>query len=121
MPPPRMLLILVIALTSGLLVAACGKSEEPETPTNALTVVTFPVEGPKGEQKHAQAELGFPVLATKNTTRVAGADPIANAAATARAVFPSVTPELRPKAVTLVDVHDWRAALAASVLMSSPI
>ena len=32
--------------------------------------------------------LGFPVFATKNTTRVGGADPVANAAAVARAVFP---------------------------------
>jgi hypothetical protein len=61
------------------------------------------------------------VLATKNTTRVAGADPAADAAAVAQAVYPSVTPAQRPKAVALVDGNDWRSALAASVLMASPV
>src|SRR3954451_8302965 len=121
MPRPRMLLLLALALAAGVLVAACGKDQAQKTPTQAVTVVTFPVVGPKGEQKHAAAELGFPVIATKNTTRVAGADPVADAAAAARAVYPAVTPELRPQAVALVDVHDWRAALAASVLMAEPI
>ena len=121
MRPPRILLALCLGLLAGAFVAACGKSEDPDTPTQAVTVVTFPVVDEKGEQQQAEAELGFPVLATKNTTRVAGANPIADAAAAARAVFPSVTPEARPKAITLVDVGDWRAALAASVLMSAPI
>jgi hypothetical protein len=34
-------------------------------------------------------DLGFPAFATKNTTRVAGADSIADAAAVALAVYPS--------------------------------
>jgi hypothetical protein len=115
----RPLAVLSLAAAVGAGVAACGKEEHPESP--ATTVVTFPVVGPKGEKQHAAAELGFPVIATKNTTRVAGADPIADAAAAARAVYPAVTPELRPQTVVLVDVHDWRAALAASVLMADPI
>src|SRR4051794_12993442 len=115
----RPLAALSLAAAIGFGVAACGKDEHPESA--ATTVVTFPVVGPKGEKQHAAAELGFPVIATKNTTRVAGADPVADAAAAARAVYPAVTPELRPQTVVLVDVHDWRAALAASVLMSSPI
>ena len=115
----RPLAVLSLALVAGLGVAACGKDDTPESP--ATTVVTFPTVGPKGEKQQASAELGFPVVATKNTTRVAGADPITDAAGAARAVYPSVTPELRPKAVVLVDVHDWRAALAASVLMADPI
>ena len=38
---------------------------------------------------HAAQELGFPTVATKNTTRVPGADPVADAAGVAVAVFPS--------------------------------
>ena len=65
--------------------------------------------------------LGFPVMATKNTTRVPGADPIADAAGVARAVFPSVAPGTHPTAVTLAPTNDWQAAMAASVLMAPPI
>src|SRR6476469_914264 len=101
------------ALTALALGAAgCGKSSK-----EAVKAPEFPTVGAKGEKKQAAAELGFPVFATKNTTRVGGADPIADAAATARAVFPAVTPATRPKVVALVDGHDWRTAIAASALM----
>ena len=67
------------------------------------------------------ASLGFPVLATKNTTRVSGQDPISNAAGVALAVFPSVATGTHPTAVTIAPTDDWEAAIAASVLMASPI
>jgi hypothetical protein len=69
----------------------------------------------------AAPPLGFPVSATKNTTRVAGADAIADAAAVALAVYPARTAETRPRAVVLVNVADWPTALAASVLASRPV
>jgi hypothetical protein len=69
----------------------------------------------------ASEKLGFPILATKNTTRVAGADPVADAAGVARAVFPSAAPGTHPTAVTLAPTGDWEAAIAASVLMAPPI
>ena len=49
-----------------------------------------PVLGAGGDEEQAEdaPALGFPVFATKNTTRVAGADPIAYAAGAARAVYP---------------------------------
>jgi len=60
-------------------------------------------------------------VATKNTTRLGGADPISDAAAVARAVYPGLTTASRPRAVVLVDAHDWTASLAASVLASAPL
>jgi hypothetical protein len=69
----------------------------------------------------AAQKLGFPLIATKNTTRVPGADPIADAAGVALAVFPSAAPGTHPTAVALAPTDDWQAALAASVLMASPI
>jgi hypothetical protein len=69
----------------------------------------------------AAQQLGIPLLATKNTTRVDGADPIANAAGVAQAVYPSATAGTHPTAVTLAPTDDWQAAIASSVLMSSPI
>jgi hypothetical protein len=65
--------------------------------------------------------IAIPLLATKNTTRVPGADPIADAAGVALAVFPSAAPGTHPHAVVLAPTDDWEAALAASVLMASPV
>jgi hypothetical protein len=74
-----------------------------------------------GDEEGAAQDLGFPIFATKNTTRIGGADPVANAAGVALAVFPSQTRGTRPAAVALVDGRDWRVGLAAAVLGSSPV
>ena len=47
-----------------------------------------PALGAQGHRTQAAQGLGFPAFATKNTTRVGGADPVADAAAVAQAVFP---------------------------------
>src|SRR5690348_7201022 len=75
----------------------------------------------KSSTPDAAQQLGFPTIATKNTTRVPGADPIADAAGVALAVYPSAAPGTHPTAVTLAPTDDWQAAIASSVLMSSPI
>jgi ell wall binding domain 2 (CWB2) len=110
--PARLTVLLGIALLTAAL-AGCGRSGTPGTPGPSM--------GAKGDESAAATALGFPVFATKNTTRVGGGDPVADAAAVARAVYPAATPGTRPRAVTLVDGRDWRAALAASVLMSPPV
>src|SRR5205823_12260386 len=69
----------------------------------------------------AAQQLGFPQFATKNTTRVGGADATADAAAVAQAVFTPALPSARPRAVALVDSSDWQAGVAASVFMSPPV
>ncbi len=68
-----------------------------------------------------QTILGFPALATKNTTRIGGNDPVADAAAVATAVYPSRSATTRPPAVSLVDKDDWQSGIAASALMSAPL
>jgi hypothetical protein len=80
-----------------------------------------PVLGQGGDEEQAAAELGFPAFATRNTTRVGGADPVADAAAIALAVFPSRDEDTRPQAVTLVDSTDWRVAVSAAQLMAPPL
>jgi hypothetical protein len=79
--------------------------------------------GASGDEEQAEdaPSLGFPVFATKNTTRVAGADPIANAAGAARAVYPARTDESSPRAVVIVEQDDWRAAISAAQLMARPL
>ncbi len=69
----------------------------------------------------AVGDLGFPAFATKNTTRVAGVDPIADAAGVALAVFPSTGNVNGPDAVTLVDSSDWATGIAAASLVAMPV
>ena len=96
-----------------LALAGCGsKSATKSTQANL---------GAKGTDTQAAQGLGFPQVATKNTTRVGGADPTADAAAVAQAVFTPDLPSARPRAVALVDSGDWQAGVAASVLMSRPV
>ncbi len=115
---PRVLPLLAAAC---LAPAACGggtrllKSAPATAPAQTVTV-SIP-----GQTRQAAQKLGFPALATKNTTRVAGADPAADAAGVALAVYPSATAATRPGAVTLAPSSDWQAAIASSVLMAPPI
>jgi len=66
------------------------------------------------------AGIGFPLIATKNTTRVAGASPAEEAAQVAVAVFPSAAPGTHPTGVALAPTDDWQAAIASASLMGSP-
>jgi hypothetical protein len=77
--------------------------------------------GVKSNTKQAASELGFPVAATRDTTRVSGVDPVADAAGVAEALFPASSPETRPASVALVDKNDWQAGVAAAVLAGDPL
>jgi hypothetical protein len=95
-------------------VAGCGGG--------STLVQTGPsVSGVQAKTPQAGQKLGFPALATKNTTRVSGGDPVADAAGVALAVYPSSTSGTHPNAVTIGPTDDWEAAIAASVLMAPPI
>jgi hypothetical protein len=107
----RTALLVAIAACAG--VAGCGgKTILIHTPT---------VIGVKAVTPNAGQKLGFPAVATKNTTRVSGSDPVADAAGVALAVYPSAAPGTHPKVVTIAQTGDWEGALAASVLMAPPI
>jgi hypothetical protein len=110
-----------ILVLAALAVAGCGRGGHDDRGKATTATVATPTAGAKGTDTTAAQALGFPAFATKNTTRVGGADPIADAAAVARAVYTAGSVVTRPQAVTLVDSRDWRVGLAASVLMSAPI
>ena len=50
-----------------------------------------------------------------------GADPVADAAGVAQAIYPARSPDTRPPAVTVVDQDDWRSAISAAQLMAAPL
>jgi putative cell wall binding repeat protein len=106
----RMLLCPLLAACA--LLTACG-TQTRLIRTPVVTIVSSSV--------HAPVQIGYPIIATKNTTRVSGPDPIADAAAVALAVYPSVGAGTHPPVVTLAPTGDWQAAIAASVLMAAPI
>jgi hypothetical protein len=115
--------VLAAVLLLCLLLSGClggGGSDDNPSPQERAEKGT-PVLGQSGDEEPAGPALGFPVFATKNTTRVGGADPVADAAAVAQAVFPSRSEDTRPQAVVLVDQDDWRAGIAASQLSAPPL
>jgi hypothetical protein len=108
MRPARGSLLAVLALAA-MGVAGCGKggSEQLSGGGQARKLAPVTIQGAVS-------------VATRNTTRLGGADVASDAAAVARAVYPGLTAATRPLAVVLVDEHDWLPALAASVLASAP-
>ena len=109
-------LLLAGGITFGVIagVGELGCEDEPPAPAPEIVV---------REQADTEAteDLGFPAFATRNTTRVSGEDPIADAAGVALATFPSTGGLEGPAAVTLVEENDWPSGIAASVLMSDPV
>ncbi len=103
----------IALLAACLALAACGG--------RATTLIKVKTESAAQSPVSVSEGVGFPVLATKNTTRVSGADPAANAAGVALAVYPSTVQGTHPTAVTIAPSDDWEAAIASSVLMAAPI
>jgi hypothetical protein len=97
---------------AAIALAGCGGSK---------LVVSTPVTGVQAKTPQAGEKLGFPSVATKNTTRVAGNDPVADAAGVALAVYPSTGAGTHPAAVTIAPSDDWEASIASASLMAPPI
>jgi hypothetical protein len=100
--PLRLLAVLALAGVVG----GCGKGA-PSSSGNAGVP--------------APAKQGVVSVATKNTTRLGGADPATDAAAVARAVYPGLTAATRPQAVVLVNERNWPASIAAAALAGAPL
>ncbi len=109
-PPPRLAATL-LALLLGTALAGCGKSLPAEGQSRGAAVTTVAESG----------QLAASGLATRNTTRLGGANPVADAAGVALATNPGLTPATSPQAVVLVNDRDWTAALAAAALASAPL
>jgi hypothetical protein len=94
-----------------------GDDDKPEVETKVVTVAVETddaSEAPVGP-------LGFPLVATRNTTRVGGPDPESDAAAVALATHPRAPGTDPVEAAVLVDGGSPYAGIAASVLAGPPL
>jgi hypothetical protein len=113
----------LLALVAAFAIPGCSLSDKSSGgggSANAPDPGT-PATGVKSNQPRAAAELGFPTVATKNTTRVGGGDSAADVAGAVSAVWPATSDRSRPPVVALVDKDDWQGALSASVLSAAPV
>jgi hypothetical protein len=116
------LLLLAGAGVGAYLALRGDDDEEEQAPPAASAPAPAPVSVIEEEEPPDEpTDLGFPAFATRNTTRVAGIDSIANAAGVALASFPSAGELEGPPAVALVDAGDWRSGIAAASLAAPPV
>jgi hypothetical protein len=123
---PKLLAALVVVAIAFIVAAVLGANGGSKGGSGSAAPAPAPAPAAAGSSSQTPAsqtseQLGYPAFATNNTTRIGGSDPATNAAAVALAVFPSTEPSQRPKAVTLVGEDDWQGAIAAAVLMASPL
>jgi len=112
------LFVLAAVFIVAAIVGGGGGEQTSESPAPVSEAPSTPAGAPATQTPE---DLGYPLFATANTTRVGGSDPASNAAAVAVAAYPSTQPSQQPPAVTVVDGDDWRTAIAASVLMAPPV
>ena len=97
--------------------SSCSPPAAAEAATTPATSRASPWSG-KGGRRAGGAGPRLPRLATKNTTRVGGADAGRRRGGRGARGLPRALADTRPAAVTLVDVEDWRAALSRRALMA---
>jgi hypothetical protein len=107
--------VLVVLGGVGVYLLVDSMRDDEKQPAPAPSVIVDEQPAP------ATQDLGFPAFATKNTTRVAGVDPVADAAGVALAVFPATGGVEGPAAVTLVDEDNWASGIAAASLTARPV
>jgi ell wall binding domain 2 (CWB2) len=112
-PMPRSPALALALACLALFPAGCSLGDDDEQVPSGL--------GASAGDENAAVKLGFPAIATKNTTRVGGGDATADVAGAVNAVFPATSDDNRPRAVVLVDKDDWQGAVAAAVLMGRPL
>lgn len=85
----------------------------------ADTPVTPPSPGEVGGS--SVTSLGYPIIATRNTSRISGTNPVDISLAAALAAYPTTGPGTPPAAVSVVSADDWQAGIVASSFSSAPV
>jgi hypothetical protein len=106
--------ILVAVVVALIAIDPFGGGGSGETRVVTVAVAT------DNAQRAPVGTLGFPLVATRNTTRISGPDPTADAAAAALATHPPAPHASPPQAAVLVPDDEWQAGIAAAVLSGPP-
>jgi hypothetical protein len=93
-----------------------GGDDRVDLPAVAPTVVLDELPEPDSTD-----DVGPRTVATRNTTRIAGADPTADAAGVALASYPPAAEEGGARVAVLAPADSWQSALAAGSLAADPI
>lgn len=118
------LLVLVLILAAFIAYFFFDVGADPDDPVATVDngSATSPGTAPSGEVEGAAvSSLGYPVVATRNTTRINGSDPVDISLAAALAAYPTTGPGTPPSAVSVVADDDWQAGLVASSFSKPPI
>lgn len=92
-----------------------GSGRAPVISTDA------PEENGGALEANSSEALGYPAVATRNTTRINGTDPASISIAAALASYPTIGPGTPPNAVTLVSSRQWQAGIVAATLSAEPV
>ena len=97
-----------------------GSSGGPDAPPLIVNEEGDVTGGGQVEANSAGA-LGYPAVATRNTTRISGSDPVDISIAAALAAYPTIGPGTPPSAVTIVNDTEWQAGAVAATLSAAPV
>ncbi|MGA7435020.1 MAG: hypothetical protein WBW44_05305 [Solirubrobacterales bacterium] len=86
-----------------------------------VIITDAPEENGGALEGNSSEALGYPAVATRNTTRINGSDPAAISIAAALASYPTIGPGTPPNAVTVVSSRQWQAGIVASTLSAAPV
>jgi hypothetical protein len=110
--PRRPLAACLLATLAAALIAACGGSDQAP-----VTVADAP-----SADSHTSAPVAAgPLPVTRNTSRIDGSDPVADAAEVALATHPRFPGASPIDSVALVASANWQGAVAASSLAGDPL
>lgn len=116
-----LVLVLILAAFVAYFFFDVGKDEEGSSPATVTPAATGTTDQQASIVGHSSGPLGFPSVATRNTTRISGNDPVDISMAAALAAFPTSGPGTPPSAVTIVDANDWQSGVAAATLSAAPV
>lgn len=118
-------ILLVLLLILGAFVAyfffGVGDNDDVVSTPEIAGAPSGTNENPAVITGHRGGSLGFPAAATRNTTRIAGTDPVDISIAAALAAYPTSGPGTPPSAVTIVDAADWQSGVVAATLSALPV